>query len=145
MISNDTVILWNFVYPATCLFSGISYSTYKVLLAIQLLQGFIMYISECATDSFFFALTMHLCGQLELLRIRFVELAKKINEKNHYRNALGSWIRRHYELIALAKNIEDSFNINLLIRLLIITIAIAISGIRIYVVNDLNNLFFCLN
>ncbi|XP_067210040.1 odorant receptor 13a-like isoform X2 [Linepithema humile] len=101
-----------------------------MVLIVQLLQTSIMYITECATDSFFFILTMHLCGQLKLLRIRFVELGKKMNEKNYYRNALGSWIRRHYELIALAKNIEDSFNINLLIRLLVITIAIAISGMR---------------
>lgn len=98
---------------------------------MQLLQAFITYIAECTTDSFFFVLTMHLCGQLKLLRMRFVELGKKINEKNHYRSALGFWIRRHYELIALAKNIEDSFNINLLIRLLIITIAIAISGMHV--------------
>ncbi|XP_067210051.1 odorant receptor 4-like [Linepithema humile] len=130
IIGNDTVILWNFVLPATCLFGRVSYSTYKLLLTMQFLQGFIIFISECAIDSFFFALTMHLCGQLELLRIRFTELEKKINEKNHYRNNLRSWIKRHYELIALAKNIEDSFNITLLIRILIITLTIAISGMR---------------
>lgn len=121
--------MWNFVFPVTCLFSGVSYSTYKLLLIMQLLQAFIIFISVCASDSFFFSLTMHLCGQLELLRIRFVELGKRVNERNHYRNALGSWIRRHYELIALAKNIEDCFNINLLIRLSVITLTVAISGI----------------
>ncbi|XP_067210044.1 odorant receptor 4-like [Linepithema humile] len=130
IIGNDTVILWNFVLPATCLFGGVSYSTYKLLLTMQLLQAFVIFISEFAADSFFFALTMHLCGQLELLRIRINELGKQMNEKNHYRYNLRSWIKRHYELIALAKNIEDSFNINLLIRILIITFTIAISGMR---------------
>ncbi|XP_067210046.1 odorant receptor 13a-like [Linepithema humile] len=130
IIGNNTVILWNFILPATCFFSGISYSMYKLLLIIQLLQLFILFISECAIDSFFFAITMHLCGQLELLRIHFNKLGKKINEKNHYRNNLRSWIKRHYELIALAKNIEDSFNIIILIRMLIITFTVAISGIR---------------
>ncbi|XP_067210054.1 odorant receptor 13a-like [Linepithema humile] len=130
IIGNNTVILWSFVIPMTCFFSGVSYSMYKLLLIMQLLQLFILFISECAVDSFFFALTMHLCGQLELLKIRFNKLGKKINEKNYYQNNLRSWIKRHYELIALAKNIEDSFNINLLIRILIITFTIAISGIR---------------
>lgn len=142
IIDNANVTLWNFVLPATCLLSGISYSTYKTIFAIQLLQAFIIYIAECATDSFFFALTMHLCGQLKLLRIHFIELGKKMNRKHQYQKALGSWIKRHYKLIELAKNIEDSFNINLLIRLLVITISIAISGI--YVVNVLSDVFVLL-
>jgi len=87
-------------------------------------------MAECASDSFFFAITMHLCGQLELLRIRFVELVgRKTDERNYYRRVLGFWIRRHYKLIILARNIEDTFNLNILIRLSIITIVIAVSGI----------------
>ncbi|XP_071625492.1 odorant receptor 13a-like [Temnothorax longispinosus] len=133
-IGNDTVTLWNFLLPSTCLFRGISYSTYKAVFLMQIPIGFILYVAECAHDSFFFAITMHLCGQLELLRIRFVELVgRKANEKNNYRSILSSWIRRHYKLIILAKNIEDSFNLNILIRLLITTIVIAISGMRIIV------------
>ncbi|XP_024888065.1 odorant receptor 13a-like [Temnothorax curvispinosus] len=133
-IGNDTVTLWNFLLPSTCLFRGISYSTYKAVFLLQIPIGFILYVAECAHDSFFFAITMHLCGQLELLRIRFVELVgRKANEKNNYRSILSSWIRRHYKLIILAKNIEDSFNLNILIRLLITTIVIAISGMRIIV------------
>ncbi|XP_071556281.1 odorant receptor 4-like [Temnothorax nylanderi] len=133
-IGNDTVTLWNFLLPSTCLFRGISYSTYKAVFLMQIPIAFILYVAECANDSFFFAITMHLCGQLELLRIRFVELVgRRANEKNNYRNILSSWIRRHYKLIILAKNIEDSFNLNILIRLLITTIVIAISGMRIIV------------
>ncbi|XP_071625478.1 odorant receptor 4-like isoform X2 [Temnothorax longispinosus] len=131
IIGNDTVTLWNFFIPSTCLFQGISYSTYKALLLMQIPMGSILFIAECANDSFFFAITMHLCGQLELLKIRFVELVgKNTDEKNCYRSILGSWIRRHYKLIILAKNIEDTFNLNILIRLLIITIVIAVSGLN---------------
>ncbi|XP_011878861.1 PREDICTED: odorant receptor 98a-like [Vollenhovia emeryi] len=133
-IDNNTVTLWNFVLPSTCLFRGISYSTYKALILMQILQSFLIYIAECASDCFFFAITMHLCGQLELLRICFVELVgKKTDGKNNYRSILGSWIRRHYKLIMLAKNIEDAFNLNILIRLLITTVVTAVSGMRIIV------------
>jgi len=96
---------------------------------MQILQAFILFMAECASDSFFFAITMHLCGQLELLRIRFVELVERKTERNYYRSALGSWIREHYKLIILARNIEDTFNLNILIRLSIITIVTAVSGI----------------
>ncbi|XP_072760019.1 odorant receptor 4-like [Anoplolepis gracilipes] len=129
-IGNDTTTLWNFVIPASCLFKGISYSTYKAVFVMQLLQAFILYVAECGNDNFFFAITMHLCGQLELLRIRFVKVERKIADRNHYRNFLRLWIKRHNKLITLAKNIEDSFNITLLIRLSISTIVIAISGMR---------------
>ncbi|XP_011702822.1 PREDICTED: uncharacterized protein LOC105458908 isoform X2 [Wasmannia auropunctata] len=128
IVGNETVTLWNFVIPSTCLFEGISYSTYKALFLMQILQAFILYVAECANDSFFFAITMHLCGQLELLRIRFVELlGGKIDERNHYRSILGFWIRRHYKLIILARNIEDTFNLNILIRLVVTTVVIAVS------------------
>ncbi|XP_018397686.1 PREDICTED: uncharacterized protein LOC108775735 [Cyphomyrmex costatus] len=133
-IGNGTEVLWNFVIPSTCLFRGVSYSTYKALFLMQILQSFIIYTAECSSDCFFFAITMHLCGQLKLLRIRFVELVgKSTNERNHYRSILRSWIRRHYKLIILARNIEDTFNLNVLFRLSITTIFIAISGTRMIV------------
>lgn len=126
-MGNNT--LWKFTISSTCVYKGISYSTFKVVFAMQILQGCICYTADCATDSFLFAIIMHLCGQLELLKIRFAEIEKKIADRNHYRKFLGSWIRRHYKLILLAKNIEESFNLNLLIRLSISTIFIAVSGI----------------
>ncbi|KYN19770.1 Putative odorant receptor 22c [Trachymyrmex cornetzi] len=132
IIGNNTEALWNFAIPSTCLFRGVSYSIYKALFLIQVLQAFILYTAECSSDCFFFVITMHLCGQLKLLRIRFIELfGKSSNERNHYRNILGSWIRRHYKLIILAKNIEDTFNLNVLLRLSITTIFIAVSGTRV--------------
>ncbi|XP_018363125.1 PREDICTED: uncharacterized protein LOC108761209 [Trachymyrmex cornetzi] len=131
-IGNETVTLWNFIIPSSCLFRGISYSTYKTLFLMQILQVSIVYIGQCANDNFFFAITMHLCGQLELLRIRFVELVEKnTDERTHYRNVLGSWVRRHYKLIILTRNIEDTFNLIILFRLTITTIVIAVSGMRI--------------
>lgn len=130
-IDNKNVTLWTFVFPSTCLYKGISYTTYKALYAMQILQAFLLFIAECASDSFFFSITMHLCGQLELLRIRFAEIAGKIDEKKRYENLLGPWIKRHCQLITLAKNIEDSFNINILLRLGITTIVIAVSGTQI--------------
>ncbi|XP_077259526.1 odorant receptor 22c-like isoform X2 [Temnothorax americanus] len=126
-IGNSTETAWNFVLPSTCLYKGVSYSTYKILFAMQIIQGSVVLISECACDSFFFSITMHLCGQLDLLRIQFTKISKK-----HYdgeRHVLEPLVKRHCQLIALARNIEDAFNINILLRLLIISVVIAASGV----------------
>lgn len=99
---------------------------------MQMLQAFITYTGECANDNFFFSITMHLCGQVEILKNRFVDFERQINEKHDHRVALGSWIRRHYKLTLLTRNIEEAFNINILLRLSIITVFIAVSGILRY-------------
>ncbi|XP_012055127.1 PREDICTED: uncharacterized protein LOC105618193 [Atta cephalotes] len=124
---NDTVATWNFVIPSTCLYKGVSYSTYKILFMMQVIQGSLILISECACDSFFFGITMHLCGQLELLGIQFTESNKKHYDEKRHRNVLGPLVKRHCQLIALTRNIEDAFNINILLRLLIISVVIASS------------------
>ncbi|XP_071625501.1 odorant receptor 22c-like isoform X1 [Temnothorax longispinosus] len=126
-IGNSTETAWNFVLPSTCLYKGVSYSTYKILFAMQIIQGSVVLISECACDSFFFSITMHLCGQLDLLRIQFTKISKKRYDGE--RHVLEPLVKRHCQLIALARNIEDAFNINILLRLLIISVVIAASGV----------------
>ncbi|XP_025265626.1 odorant receptor 82a-like [Camponotus floridanus] len=128
-IDNNTA--WNFVLPSTCMYKGVSYSTYKALYVMQIVQGFLILISECACDNFFFSITMHLCGQLELLRIQFIEICGKRDGEKHRWNILGPLVKRHCQLIELTRNIEDAFNINILIRLSIISVVIAASGIGI--------------
>lgn len=96
---------------------------------MQIMQASLVVISECACDSFFFSITMHLCGQLELLRIQFTEISKKHYEEKRHGNVLRPLVKRHCQLIALTKNIEDAFNINILLRLVIISVVIAASGI----------------
>ncbi|KAF3054281.1 Odorant receptor 193 [Nylanderia fulva] len=128
-IENNTA--WNFVIPSTCIYNGISYSTYKAIFVMQIIQGFLVLISECACDSFFFSITMHLCGQVELLRVQFIEVFRKRDGEKHCENIFGPVVRRHCQLIELNRNIEDAFNINILLRLLIISVVIAVSGVGI--------------
>ncbi|KAG5314235.1 OR9A protein, partial [Acromyrmex insinuator] len=131
IIDNDTTVAtWNFVIPSTCLYKEISYSTYKILFIMQVIQGALILISECACDSFFFGITMHLCGQLELLGIQFTKINKIHYDEKRHRNVLEPLVKRHCQLIALTRNIEDAFNINILLRLLIISVVIATSGVE---------------
>ncbi|XP_011878858.1 PREDICTED: uncharacterized protein LOC105568083 [Vollenhovia emeryi] len=128
-VGNDTVTTWNFVLPSTCLYKGVSYFTYKILFTMQIIQGILILISECACDSLFFSITMHICGQLQLLKIQFMEISKKCREEKCHANVLKPFVKRHCQLIVLARNIEDAFSINILLRLLIISVVIAASGI----------------
>ncbi|XP_070524805.1 odorant receptor 13a-like [Cardiocondyla obscurior] len=130
IVDNSTVNTWLFVIPSTCLYEGISYSTYKILFVIQVIQGSLVLISENVYDSFFFSITMHLCGQFELLRMQFINVSQQLYGKKYRGNVLGPLIKRHCQLIALANNIEDIFSIIILVRLLIISIVIAASGFQ---------------
>ncbi|XP_020296085.1 odorant receptor 22c-like [Pseudomyrmex gracilis] len=129
--SNNNATTWNFVLPSTCLYKGVSYSTYELLFAMQIVQGTVVFIAECACDSFFFSITVHLCGQLELLKMKFTEIDKNSDNKHRNGNILGPLVERHCHLIVLARNIEDAFNIYILLRLLIINIVIATGGINV--------------
>lgn len=95
---------------------------------MQIVQGTVVFIAECACDSFFFSITVHLCGQLELLKMKFTEIDKNSDNKHRNGNILGPLVERHCHLIVLARNIEDAFNIYILLRLLIINIVIATGG-----------------
>ncbi|XP_014487392.1 PREDICTED: odorant receptor 85b-like [Dinoponera quadriceps] len=133
IMDNYTITAWNYPLSTTCLFAGVSYRTYKALIVIQAIQYIIIALAECTSDGFFFCITMHLCGQLELLRNRFAEIRKETNNEVHQENSLRPLIIRHQQLITLARNIENSFNMNILIRFILISVVIAMSGLRIII------------
>ncbi|XP_014487391.1 PREDICTED: odorant receptor 85b-like [Dinoponera quadriceps] len=122
------MIAWRYPLPTTCLLGGVSYRIYNALIVIQMMQIIVLSLAECTSDGFFFCITMHLCGQLELLRNRFAEIRRGTDDKVHNDNSLRPLIIRHQKLITLARNIEDSFNINILIRFILISVVIAMSG-----------------
>ncbi|KAF3054477.1 Odorant receptor 385, partial [Nylanderia fulva] len=71
------------------------------------------------TGSFFFNITMHLAGQLEP------------NTEANYRKKFIRLINRHSKLMEFYKNLEDFFNLFILIKLVTVTIVLAFIGLRI--------------
>nr|QHN69105.1 odorant receptor 19 [Sirex noctilio] len=116
----------------TCTFENISVPLYCIIFVIQIVQGTITCTGIIINDALFFALTMHLCGQLEILKIEFRMIGKEPNEKG-YRSKLRLLVRRHYYLIQLAKHLEDSFNVINLMQLLLCAVLICVEGFQLIV------------
>ncbi|KAF3054472.1 Odorant receptor 372, partial [Nylanderia fulva] len=82
-------------------------------------------------NSFFFNITMHLAGQLEVLKNKFQTFVNKPNTEANYRKKFIRLINRHSKLMEFYKNLEDSFNLFILIKLVTMTIVLAFIGLRI--------------
>ncbi|KAF3054460.1 Odorant receptor 324 [Nylanderia fulva] len=80
---------------------------------------------------FFFNITMHLAGQLKVLKNTFQTFANKPNTETNYRKKFIGLINRHSKLIEFYQNLEDSFNLCTLINLMMVTIILAFIGLRI--------------
>ncbi|XP_029672545.1 uncharacterized protein LOC115241124, partial [Formica exsecta] len=93
---------------------------------IFVLQGFSLMVAATiytGTDTFMGFLIFHVCGQLENLRARILDL-----EFNCLKDSLSSNIREHIRLIRSIKTIDDTFTLMLLGLLVYFGILFALYG-----------------
>ncbi|XP_043492807.1 odorant receptor 47a-like [Polistes fuscatus] len=106
------------------------------ILILQAMQIFVNATSHCGNDGFFFGIAMYLCGQFEVLKMNFANLKKKDNRFNQKFDAL---VRRHCHLICLADNLEEAFNMIILIQLLMSALLLCVEGFQMLVSLDEND------
>lgn len=116
-----------FYLPTSCLFKSVSSLQYALITFYQMIQLFIVYAGNCCTEGIFVGITLHLCGQLELLMIDFrrIDQYKKQYERN---SIVKDLVVRHRQLLRLTETIEDSYNIIILTQTLTSAILICITG-----------------
>jgi len=108
-----------------CVFGNYTSVAYGFVKALQTLQILVMCISHCGNDGFFFDLTMHVCGQFEILRVEFSEIDNK-ELFNH--NRLNILLKRHHYLIYLAHHLQNAFSLVILSQILMSVILLCIEG-----------------
>ncbi|EZA52555.1 ObirOr5-Y1 [Ooceraea biroi] len=113
-----------FYLPTSCLFESISTLQYIFLTLYQIIQLFITYAGNCCTEGMFIGVTLHLCGQLQLLMIDI----RRIDWRNKRGNIVEKLVVRHRQLIRLTETIEDSYNIIILAQILVSAILICVTG-----------------
>jgi len=69
---------------------------------------------------------MHVCGQFEILRVKFSEID---NKELLNRNRLGILLKKHHHLIYLAHHLEKAFSLVILSQLLMSVILLCVEGI----------------
>lgn len=73
----------------------------------------------------FLNITLHLCGQAEILKTKFIDF--DVTRPNVTERFI-TLIKRHSYLIKLARQLSDTINFVLLIQLFIISIQLCIMG-----------------
>lgn len=77
-------------------------------------------------DSLFLGITLHVCGQMELLKIEFINYGIKSKNINDDFSKLSS---RHHYLMKNAKLLGDVISFNLLVQMLFCCFFLCIMGI----------------
>lgn len=116
-----------FYLPTSCLFESVTSLQYVLITFYQVVQLFITYAGNCCTEGIFVGITLHLCGQLELLMIDFRQIGRR-RQKCKGGSVVEELVVRHRRLIRLTETIEDTYNIIILIQIFTSAILICITG-----------------
>ncbi|XP_076629850.1 uncharacterized protein LOC143346024 [Colletes latitarsis] len=119
-----------------CVFGPLPWMRQICVLVVQAAQIFVNAVAHCGNDGFFFYLTMHLCGQFEVLKMNFAEIEA---DKSRHRERIGLLVKRHCRLVVLADDLEQSFNMVMLIQLLMSTMLLCVEGFTMLVCLNAND------
>ncbi|XP_046610956.1 odorant receptor 13a-like isoform X1 [Neodiprion virginianus] len=109
---------------------------YEIVVVLQSVQGMITCTANYGVDTFMFFLTMHVCGQLEILQInlrRFVSAdapRPNILDARIFRKKIRILSERHCELVDFSLHIEETLNVIILGLLLFSSVLICLIGFR---------------
>ena len=118
-----------FIIPCGEFGNKINGLQYSMVIGFQTVQLFMMCIGQPIEDSFYINVTLHLTGQLKVLKKKFKNFASKPDTQINHRKRFISLINRHCELTELNQNLEDTFNLIILFQLVIVTFLLALLGI----------------
>ncbi|KAG7189940.1 hypothetical protein KM043_006101 [Ampulex compressa] len=111
-----------------CVYGPLAGTLHKCVLALQAVQIFVNATSHCANDGFFFVLTMHLCGQFQVLQRDISEI--RPGGGSACRQRFGALIARHRRLAFLADSLEHTFNAIILVQLLMSALLLGLEGFQ---------------
>ncbi|XP_025987226.2 uncharacterized protein LOC113003170 isoform X1 [Solenopsis invicta] len=116
--------------PVPVTFLGDVHIPAGVYFVISSMESFILLLtgtSNCGNDALFFAIVLHVCGQMELLKIEFTKYGKTNKNENENFSVLGS---RHRYLMEHAKLLTDVISFVLLVQVLFSCLIISLIGFQ---------------
>ncbi|XP_011878788.1 PREDICTED: odorant receptor 13a-like isoform X1 [Vollenhovia emeryi] len=105
----------------------------NLFLLISMVQYILLVLnstSDCGGDSLFLAITLHVCGQIELLKIEFTNYYIKDKSITDEFSKLTS---RHRNLIEYAKLLDDVTSFVLLVQMLFSCLIICLIGFQLII------------
>lgn len=130
-ITNSTEILFYRPFPqgTKCLFLNVSTTSYIVLYIFQMIQCITTSIGNVGMDVFFFLLAIHVCAQLEILS---QEIHNIKGDNFTVSNQIATLSQRHQYLLSKAADLEETFNLIIMLQLAINIGAISLFGTYYY-------------
>ncbi|XP_051162724.1 odorant receptor 4-like [Leptopilina boulardi] len=102
---------------------------YEIVYAIQLIAVFIMYSIAVVTFSFAAILTIHACGQFEIIIIYLNDLVSGVGKKNYNLNdKLIVTVNLHLRVLSFVSQLESVFNEICFIEIMGCTLNICLLG-----------------
>ncbi|THK32905.1 putative odorant receptor 71a [Diachasma alloeum] len=125
---NGTLILQkNYLLPGGCVFDGFGNVVFYFVVINQAVQLSISCSINLGGDALYVALTLHLCEQCEIMKLRFEKFGRSDSlEKN--RKHLNALIARHQDLMTRAETLEDVYNQIILMQMLMSVLLISVGG-----------------
>ncbi|XP_046829257.1 odorant receptor 13a-like [Vespa crabro] len=117
-----------------CLFGNMSTSSYWIVFVLQGVQLLNSIAVNMGNDVFFFAIAMHICGQLDALRILCDDF--KANDEKDRVLKIEKFVRRHCHLLELAQRLENTLTNILLVNLMTDGFHTCLAGIQIIIMSN---------
>ncbi|XP_076677950.1 odorant receptor 13a-like isoform X2 [Andrena cerasifolii] len=111
----------------------------KLFLLIFLLEYLMMLVictGNLGSDTVFFGITFHLCGQAEILKLEF---AKVVNDNKNVEWRLNALTARHLHLLKLSKQLIDTISSILILQLMCSCFFICTTGFQLILALNSNN------
>ncbi|XP_029671271.1 odorant receptor 49b-like [Formica exsecta] len=136
-ITNEDMIL-EYTIPSRCALEYFNFpiSMYKLTCLVETVIMILATTANLGNDALFLNITLHVCGQINILRIHFINFDVTSPRINDRFNAL---IQRHRYLITLTRELADLISFILLMELFIISILLCIMGFQFMFALKVNN------
>ncbi|XP_025265699.1 odorant receptor 13a-like [Camponotus floridanus] len=136
-ITNEDMIL-EYALPSRCALKYFNFpsSMYKIFCLIETVVMILASTTNLGNDALFLNITLHICGQVNILRIRFINfdvISPRIYDR------FNVLVERHRYLITLARELANLISFVLLIELFIISILLCIMGFQFIYALKINN------
>ncbi|XP_077259540.1 odorant receptor 9a-like isoform X2 [Temnothorax americanus] len=136
-VTNEDAVL-NYPMPSRCALEYLHAPTsmHRILCLIQTISLILGSTANQGTDCMFLNITLHVCGQVEVLKAKFFEF--DVTTPKVYERFIAL-IKRHSYLIRMATQLADTVNFVLLIQLFIISIQLCIMDFQFILALKVNN------
>ncbi|XP_011065380.1 PREDICTED: odorant receptor 30a-like [Acromyrmex echinatior] len=126
-VTSETML--QYTVPSRCALEYFNAPTsmHTILCLIEAISLTLTSTTNHGNDSLFFNITLHICGQVEILKAKFIDF--DVTRPQVYKRFL-TLIKRHSYLIRLARELADTISFILLIQLSIISLQLCIMGFQ---------------